>query len=93
MLPAILTFLIVLSILVFIHEIGHFLAAKKAGIKVEEFGFGYPPRIWGKKVGETIYSINLIPFGGFVRLLGQEIRDKKKRGMYNHRYIPEGMKG
>lgn len=55
------------------HELGHFSAAKKAGIKVEEFGFGMPPRIWGKKVGETIYSINWIPFGGFVRLFGEDI--------------------
>jgi len=78
MLPPIIIFLIVLSILIFIHEIGHFLAAKKAGIKVEEFGFGYPPRAWGKKIGETIYSINWIPFGGFVKLLGQEKREKKK---------------
>ena len=46
--------------------------AKKAGVKIEEFGFGIPPRIWGKKIGETIYSINLFPFGGFVRLLGED---------------------
>ena len=78
MLPPLIVFLIVLSLLIFIHELGHFLAAKKSGIKVEEFGFGYPPRIWGKKIGETIYSINWIPFGGFVRLLGQEKREKKK---------------
>ena len=78
MLPPIIVFLIVLSLLIFIHELGHFLAAKKSGIRVEEFGFGYPPRIWGRKVGETIYSINWIPFGGFVRLLGQEKRERKK---------------
>jgi regulator of sigma E protease len=72
MLPPIIIFLIVLSILVFVHELGHFLVAKKVGIKVLEFGFGYPPRIWGKKIKGTIYSINWIPFGGFVRLLGQE---------------------
>lgn len=78
MLPPLITFLIVLSLLIFIHELGHFLAAKKSGIKVEEFGFGYPPRIWGKKIGETIYSINWIPFGGFVRLLGQEIGEREK---------------
>jgi len=65
-----LLFLFILSILVFVHEGGHFLAAKKAGIKVEEFGFGYPPRIWAKKIGGTEYSINAIPFGGFVRLFG-----------------------
>jgi regulator of sigma E protease len=78
MLPSLIIFLIVLSILVFIHEIGHFLAAKRAGIKVEEFGFGYPPRIWGKKIGETVYSVNWIPFGGFVRILGQEAREARK---------------
>lgn len=78
MIASIIVFLIVLSVLVFIHEFGHFMAAKRVGIKVEEFGFGYPPRVWGKKVGETVYSINLIPFGGFVRLFGQEVRDRKK---------------
>jgi membrane-associated protease RseP (regulator of RpoE activity) len=50
--------------------------AKRSGIKVEEFGFGLPPRIWGKKKGETIYSINAIPFGGFVRMLGESSVDK-----------------
>jgi len=72
MILTIITFLIVLSILVLVHEAGHFLLAKKAGIKVEEFGFGYPPRIVAKKIGETIYSLNLLPFGGFVRLYGEE---------------------
>lgn len=57
--------------LVSLHELGHFLVAKKFGVRVEEFGIGYPPRIFGKKIGETIYSINLIPFGAFVRLPGE----------------------
>jgi len=57
-----------LIILVSIHELGHFLTAKKFGVKVEEFGFGYPPRLFGKKIGETLYSINLFPFGAFVRI-------------------------
>ncbi len=65
--------------LIFFHELGHFLLAKKFGVKVEEFGFGYPPRIWGKKIGETIYSINLIPFGGFVKIYGQEKRIEEPR--------------
>lgn len=69
---SILTFLIILSLLVFVHELGHFLSAKKHGIKVEEFGFGYPPRLWGITKGETIYSLNLLPFGGFVRMLGED---------------------
>lgn len=68
-----ITFFIVLSVLVLVHELGHFLVAKKAGIKVEEFGFGYPPRIFSKKIGETVYSVNWLFFGGFVRLYGEEL--------------------
>lgn len=64
-------FFVLLSVLVLVHEIGHFLAAKKIGVKVEEFGLGYPPRLFGKKIGETIYSLNLLPFGGFVKLFGE----------------------
>lgn len=75
MLISILTFLIVLSILVLVHEFGHFWTARKNGIWVEEFGFGLPPRMFGKKIGETIYSINLLPFGGFVRLHGEQSED------------------
>lgn len=67
-----IAFLVLLSILVLIHECGHFFAAKKLGIRVEEFGFGLPPRVFGKKIGETIYSINALPIGGFVRLYGEE---------------------
>ena len=58
--------------LIVLHELGHFLLAKKFGIKVEEFGIGYPPRLLGKKIGETIYSLNLLPFGAFVKIYGQE---------------------
>lgn len=72
-----LYFFLILSLLVLVHEGGHFLWAKKAGVKVEEFGLGIPPRIWSKKIGETVYSINLLPFGGFVRLLGEEGRTNK----------------
>jgi len=71
MLTSILVFIVVLSIIVLSHEAGHFFAAKKAGIWVEEFGFGLPPRIVGKKIKGTLYSINLLPFGGFVRLHGE----------------------
>lgn len=70
-------FILIFSVLVIIHEMGHFLVAKRAGIKVEEFGFGLPPRIWGKKKGETLYSINLIPFGGFVKMYGEDSHDLK----------------
>lgn len=64
--------LISLIILIILHELGHFIVAKKFGVKVEEFGLGYPPRLFGKKFGETLYSINLLPFGGFVKIYGQE---------------------
>ncbi|MCR4314216.1 MAG: site-2 protease family protein, partial [Candidatus Uhrbacteria bacterium] len=66
-----LLFIIVLSLLVFVHELGHFVMAKRMGMKVEEFGFGFPPRLWGVKRGETIYSINWIPLGGFVKIKGE----------------------
>jgi len=68
----ILIFLLVLTVLVLIHELGHFLVARKFGIKVEEFGFGFPPRAFGIKRGETIYSINWLPIGGFVKLYGED---------------------
>lgn len=68
---SIIIFVVVLSLLVFVHEFSHFLAAKKSGVDVEEFGFGLPPRIFGKKFKGTIYSINLLPVGGFVRLKGE----------------------
>ena len=85
MLVSLLVFLIVLSVLIFVHELGHFLAAKRMGVKVTEFGFGYPPRLWGKKIGETVYSINLIPFGGFARLYGQEeeVSQEVERAFYS----------
>lgn len=67
----VLIFFLVLSVLVLIHELGHFLVARKNGVWVEEFGFGLPPRIYSKKFGETLYSVNLLPFGGFVKLHGE----------------------
>lgn len=71
MIPTIvITFISIIALLV-LHEFGHFIVAKKMGVKVEEFGVGYPPRIFGKKIGETIYSINLLPFGAFVKIPGE----------------------
>jgi len=64
--------IILIGLLVFLHEAGHFFMAKFFKVKVEEFGFGFPPRVWGKKVGETVYSINAIPAGGFVKLFGED---------------------
>lgn len=64
-------FIVVLGVLIFAHELGHFLVAKKCGMRVDEFGLGFPPRVFGKKIGETIYSLNWIPFGGFVKIFGE----------------------
>lgn len=83
-----IVFLLLLSVLVLIHELGHFLMAKKIGVRVEEFGLGYPPKIFGIKIGETEYTLNILPFGGFVRLFGEngELEGKKgkdaKRAFY-----------
>jgi regulator of sigma E protease len=86
----VLVFIIILGLLIFVHELGHFLVARRSGIRVDEFGFGFPPRIAGivrdKKTGKinfilgsrrtrqenTVYSLNWIPLGGFVRIKGEE---------------------
>ncbi len=68
--------------LVVLHEYGHFLVAKKNGVEVEEFGIGFPPKLFGKKMGKGIfegyYTINLLPLGGFVKLKGENDADKRK---------------
>ena len=69
---SLLVFFIVLAVLIFVHEFGHFITAKLAKLRVDEFGFGFPPRIFGKKIGETVFSINWIPFGGFVKIFGED---------------------
>jgi regulator of sigma E protease len=68
----ILPFVGVLVVLVVVHELGHYLTAKMFGVKVLEFGIGYPPRLFGFRRGETEYTVNVLPLGGFVRLLGEE---------------------
>lgn len=90
MLLTIITFILVLSILVFVHELGHFWTARRFGVKADEFGFGFPPRVWGmykdkngkwiqvrgnqevKNPPNTIYSINWLPLGGFVKIKGED---------------------
>lgn len=71
-LPGWLLIVPVLGFLIFIHELGHFATAKWFGIKVTEFGFGFPPRIFGVRYRGTVYSLNWIPLGGFVRMVGEE---------------------
>jgi len=72
--------------LVVLHELGHFLLAKKFGVRVDEFGIGYPPRLIGKKIGETIYSLNLLPFGAFVRIYGEE-GEGQGQGSFNNKKL------
>ena len=72
LLVTLITFIIMLVILVVAHEFGHFITAKARGVQVVEFGIGFPPRIWGIRRGETLYSINALPLGGFVKLAGEE---------------------
>jgi regulator of sigma E protease len=62
----------VLGVLVFIHELGHFLAAKAAGVRVEKFSLGFPPKMIGKKIGETEYMLSWLPIGGYVKMAGQD---------------------
>lgn len=77
-----LPFVFVLGLLIFIHELGHFLAAKWAGIRVERFSLGFPPRMFGKKIGDTDYCISWIPLGGYVKMAGMidESFDEKIEG-------------
>ncbi len=76
----IIIFLIILLVLVIVHEFGHFFTAKKFGIRVDEFGFGFPPKLFGIKKGETEYSFNALPFGGFVKIFGENPDDENTNG-------------
>lgn len=79
MITTILAFIFVFGLLVFAHEAGHFGAAKLFKVKVIEFAFGFPPKIWAKKIKDTIYAINAIPIGGYVRLFGEDGEGKNKK--------------
>ncbi|MBI5530321.1 MAG: RIP metalloprotease RseP [Candidatus Doudnabacteria bacterium] len=99
MIITILIFVAILAVLIFVHEFGHFIVAKKSGMQVEEFGFGFPPRlagiqktggkwkwVWGHKEvadkDQTVYSINWIPLGGFVRILGENNEHQDNPGSF-----------
>lgn len=72
MILTIIAFIFVFGVVVLVHELGHFLSARRFGVKVEEFALGMPPRIFARKKGETTYALNLIPIGGYVRLAGED---------------------
>lgn len=70
--PTLIIAIVSIIALLVLHEAGHFLTAKFLKIRVDEFGIGYPPRIWGKKLGKTLYSLNWLPFGAFVKIPGPD---------------------
>lgn len=83
----VLIFLFVLGLLVFFHEMGHFLAAKACGVYVDRFSLGMPPRVWGFRWGQTDYCIGAMPFGGYVKMAGQEDSprsDEEQQADYAH---------
>jgi len=78
MIPSILYAALVFAVLVVVHEAGHFAMAKKVGVRVLRFSVGYPPKVFGMRRGETEYSIGATPFGGYVRMLGDEVGEEPK---------------
>ena len=84
MLLTVVWFILVLSFLVFVHELGHYLAARHVGVRVQRFSIGFPPRAIGKKVGETEYMLSWIPLGGYVKLEGQNLDDENPRDPRNY---------
>ena len=76
MIASILYAILVFAVLVVVHEAGHFAMAKKVGVRVLRFSVGYPPKILGFRRGETEYSLGATPFGGYVRMLGDEVGEK-----------------
>lgn len=68
----IVSFIVVLLVLIFVHELGHFIAAKAVGVKVERFSLGFPPKAWSKTIGETEYQLAWLPLGGYVKMYGED---------------------
>src|SRR6188474_3199142 len=79
-LQTILAFAFVLGVLVFVHELGHFLAAKRVGIRVLKFQLGFNPTVFAIKRGDTEYSIGAIPLGGYVKMAGESLEEARSGG-------------
>src|ERR1035437_5847387 len=96
MIETVVIFIIVIAVLIFIHELGHFLVARSFGIRVDEFALGFGPRLFewkGKGSGfwsETTYAINAIPFGGFVKIFGENPDDESMTGPSTSRSLWNG---
>jgi regulator of sigma E protease len=88
-------FVILLGILIFVHEFGHFIIAKKSGVGVLKFSLGFGPRIIGKKIGETEYQISAIPLGGYVKIIGEnpeeEVSEEDRERSFSRKPIPTRM--
>ncbi|UCD71257.1 MAG: RIP metalloprotease RseP [Syntrophobacterales bacterium] len=87
----IISFIIVLGILIFVHEFGHFIIAKKSGVGVLKFSLGFGPRVIGKKIGETEYQISAIPLGGYVKIIGEnpeeEVSEEERGKSFSEKSI------
>ncbi|MCX6753636.1 MAG: RIP metalloprotease RseP [Candidatus Nomurabacteria bacterium] len=88
---SIIIFIVIILVLVVSHEFGHFIVAKLNNIRVDEFSFGFPPKIYGKKIGETTYNLNALPFGGYVKIFGENINeaDLLEVGFLDKKETPE----
>lgn len=75
---SILASIFVFGILIFIHELGHFLFAKRNGVRVEKFSFGFGPKLFGRKFGDTEYLLSAVPLGGYIKMAGDEPGDERK---------------
>ncbi len=84
---SVLIFLLVLFALVLVHEFGHFIAAKKTGMRVDEFGIGFPPKLFGIKRGETEYTFNALPIGGFVKIFGEDAVDAQNAEDFSRSFV------
>ncbi|MEN9390413.1 MAG: hypothetical protein RLZZ283_513, partial [Candidatus Parcubacteria bacterium] len=82
---SIVIFIIILLVLIVGHEFGHLLVAKWAKMDVPEFGIGFPPKLWGIKIGSTEYTVNALPFGGFVRIVGEDAENNSNPNAFMHK--------
>lgn len=85
----ILLFVVILVLLILVHEFGHFIAAKFFGVRVDEFGIGFPPKLFGKKFGETEYTINVFPVGGFVKIYGEDLETEKTSPDFKRSFVAQ----
>lgn len=89
--PNIIAAIIAFSVMIMVHELGHFLVAKRVGVTVYAFAIGFGPRVVGFRRGETLYAVNLLPFGGYVRMAGEDLDDTGDGGSFRHKSVWQRM--